>query len=201
MSKTVFVDGDPSQGIVGTKVTATFLNALNNHRHLGLDEDGDGGQVIPAGAVMGFTTETPPDGWLECDGSSLSRASYATLFAALGTLYGAADGAHFTLPDYRGRFLRGWAHGSANDPDRASRTAPSATGATISAGDHVGTEQTDEFEAHTHTAGPAPQSNNFQTGPSENHWRLDSTTPGTSSSTGGNETRPVNTNVMFCIKY
>jgi hypothetical protein len=42
MSKTNFVDGDPSQGITGTIVTAAFLNAINNHRHRGLAEDGDG---------------------------------------------------------------------------------------------------------------------------------------------------------------
>ncbi len=42
MAKTVFVDGNPSQGIAGTVVTAAFLNAINNHRHRGLDQDGDG---------------------------------------------------------------------------------------------------------------------------------------------------------------
>ncbi len=42
MSKTTFVDGDATQGITGTIVTAEFLNAMNNHRHTGLDEDGAG---------------------------------------------------------------------------------------------------------------------------------------------------------------
>lgn len=40
MAKTVFSDGDKSQGIKGTKVTAATLNGLQNHRHDGLDADG-----------------------------------------------------------------------------------------------------------------------------------------------------------------
>jgi hypothetical protein len=40
MAKTVFVDGDPSQGILGTRVLAAWLNAIQNHRHSGLDADG-----------------------------------------------------------------------------------------------------------------------------------------------------------------
>ena len=42
MPKTNFVNGNPAQGIQGTVVTAEFLNAVNNHRHRGLNEDGDG---------------------------------------------------------------------------------------------------------------------------------------------------------------
>ena len=42
MPKTTFVDGDPSNNILGTILTAAFLNALNNHRHSGANEDGAG---------------------------------------------------------------------------------------------------------------------------------------------------------------
>lgn len=42
MPKTNFVDGDPSQGILGTVVTADFINTLNKHYHTGLDQDGHG---------------------------------------------------------------------------------------------------------------------------------------------------------------
>jgi hypothetical protein len=42
MAKTNFIDGDPSTGVVGSVVTAALLNAINNHRHRGLDQDGDG---------------------------------------------------------------------------------------------------------------------------------------------------------------
>jgi microcystin-dependent protein len=47
-------------------------------------------------------------GWLKCNGAAVSRSTYAVLFAAIGTLYGAGDGTTtFNLPDYRGEFLRG----------------------------------------------------------------------------------------------
>ena len=42
MAKTVFSDGNASTGLLGTIITAAFLNALNNHRHTGRDIDGEG---------------------------------------------------------------------------------------------------------------------------------------------------------------
>lgn len=50
---------------------------------------------------------TAPSGWLLCNGASLLRTDYASLYAAIGTAYGAADGTHFTLPDLRGRMAVG----------------------------------------------------------------------------------------------
>lgn len=48
-----------------------------------------------------------PTGWLECDGSSLLRASYPDLFSTFSTTFGSADGTHFNLPDLRGRMVYG----------------------------------------------------------------------------------------------
>lgn len=46
--------------------------------------------------------------WLLCDGSAVSRTTYADLFTLLGENFGAGDGSTtFNLPDYRGKFLRG----------------------------------------------------------------------------------------------
>ena len=45
----------------------------------------------------------PPPGWLACDGSVVSQATYPTLYAALGTTWGPDGGGNFTLPDLRGR--------------------------------------------------------------------------------------------------
>lgn len=46
--------------------------------------------------------------WLLCDGSAVSRTTYADLFALIGDGFGEGDGATtFNLPDYRGKFLRG----------------------------------------------------------------------------------------------
>lgn len=61
----------------------------------------------PPGSIVAYTSNTPPTGWLLCDGSSLLRASFAALFAVIGTSYGAADGTHFTLPNLKGMVLVG----------------------------------------------------------------------------------------------
>jgi microcystin-dependent protein len=151
---------------------------------------------LPTGAELWWPSDTPPAGFLEEDGSSLLRAgTYAALFGVLGTRYGAADGTHFNLPDARGRFMRAWAHGSSNDPDRASRTIPVATGATMTSGDHVGTLQGDDFKAHTHSQYGTPTG-----GLTGNGTGGDGSSAQTGS-TGGNETRPINTNRMLIIKY
>lgn len=56
------------------------------------------------GMVTDCGLATAPAGWLECDGAAVSRATYARLFAAIGTAYGVGDGATtFNLPDFRGR--------------------------------------------------------------------------------------------------
>jgi microcystin-dependent protein len=69
---------------------------------------GGGGGTIPTGVIEMFAGTTPPTGFLFCDGSVISRATYATLFGVIGTAYGAGDGSTtFGLPDLRQRFPLG----------------------------------------------------------------------------------------------
>lgn len=64
--------------------------------------------VSPTGAVQFFAQETAPAGWLVCDGRAVSRATYASLFAAIGETYGAGNGSStFNLPNLIGRFPEG----------------------------------------------------------------------------------------------
>lgn len=58
------------------------------------------GPEIPPGIVRATADDTlPNDDWLWCDGSAVSRTTYADLFAAIGTTYGAGDGSTtFNLP-------------------------------------------------------------------------------------------------------
>ncbi len=63
-----------------------------------------GGTAVPTGAVSQWPTSTPPTGWLLCDGSAVSRTTYAALFGIIGTTYGAGDGSTtFNLPNLKGR--------------------------------------------------------------------------------------------------
>lgn len=154
------------------------------------------GALGMTGAVLSFAMVTAPTGWLACDGAAVSRTTYAALFTAIGTTYGAGDGSTtFNLPDLRGEFVRGWDNGAGNDPDAASRT-DRGDGTT---GDNVGTKQTDEFESHSHVQngwgnGTGTGTFNASTGEGTNR-NVQST-----DATGGNETRPRNIALLYCIK-
>lgn len=176
----------------------------------------------PAGSVIAFAGSTAPSGYLHCDGSVVSRTTYADLFAAIGTAHGSGDGSTtFNLPDYRGRFLRGWSNGQTRDPNKATRTAMGTGGAT---GDNVGSVQGyatarpttnfvtgNESASHGHpynmgiggSGGSLPGYVNASgtasnTNGTTNHQNANHTHTVTSG--GDSETRPVNAYVMYCIK-
>jgi microcystin-dependent protein len=82
--------------------------------------DSDGGP----GNLKWWPTSTCPEGRFECDGTAKSRTTYAELYAAIGTLYGAGDGSTtFNLPDLRGEFLRGYDNGRGVDAARVFASA------------------------------------------------------------------------------
>jgi microcystin-dependent protein len=183
-----------------------ILNAGTN----GLDAEFTGKVVsgyngVPSGAIMPFAMSTVPSAWLECDGSVLNAVTnpeYTTLYTAIGNTYGGTDNTDFVIPDLRGQFIRGWDHGAGVDPNAASRT-DRGDGTT---GDNVGTKQDDKFALHDHPATGAlylydtPGGTNPVTvaGPVASGSAGGSAT--VTASEGGDENRPVNTNVMFCIK-
>lgn len=105
------------------------------------------GTIVPYAGVVGGGVN-PPSGWLLCDGTAVSRTTYANLFTGIGTGWGAGDGATtFNLPDLRGLFLRGVDPTAKNDPDASTRTASNPGGNTGAA---VGTFEDDEFGSHNH---------------------------------------------------
>jgi microcystin-dependent protein len=91
---------------------------------------------VPTGAILAYGGSSAPTGFLIGDGSAISRATYAALFAVLGTTYGAGDGSTtFNLPDLRQRFPIG----------KAAAGTANVLGATGGAIDHVHTGP-----SHTH---------------------------------------------------
>lgn len=68
------------------------------------------GNDVQTGTITAFGGEDAPTGWLLCDGSAVSRTTFAGLFAVIGTSYGSGDGSTtFELPDLRQRFPLGLA--------------------------------------------------------------------------------------------
>lgn len=63
-----------------------------------------GASSIDTGSIKPWPAAAIPTGWLECDGSAVSRTTYASLFVLISTTYGTGDGSTtFNLPDLRGR--------------------------------------------------------------------------------------------------
>lgn len=123
-----------------------------------LREDGDGtsswqtitGSGPPSGTGMDFWGAALPDGYLWADGQTVSRTTYADLFAALGTTFGAGDGSTtFNLPDKRGRVSVGrevsWVPRMTVAGCGINGTVLGAAG-----GEETHTLVTAEMPAHTH---------------------------------------------------
>lgn len=171
---------------------------------------------VPVGTILAHAANTPPTGFLECNGSNISRSTYATLFSTISTTFGVGDGSStFALPDLRGQFIRGWANTGSTDASRV-----------------FGSTQTDQNKNHTHTTdsttltggirkisegflagGSATgvftktsDGNNSITGSSSTSpvggVDFDGTHTHTiSSSGGGTEARPTNLALMYIIKF
>lgn len=164
--------------------------------------------LCPVGTILPFAGDNAPTGWLLCNGASISRSTYATLYSVVGNRFGSVDGSNFNVPDFRGRFLRGRDAGVGRDPDRNARVAMNGGGAV---GDAVGSVQGDETRSHTHNywdtyysenggAGPIYYTNGKGSGDSDGDnepWQVERA----SNATGGNETRPTNANVNYIIKF
>ena len=162
--------------------------------------------AVPTGALMTFAMTTPPAGWLECNGASLSKTTYAALYAAIGDAYydatfmGPPAPGNFYLPDARGRVLRGWDHGAGRDPARVFGSAQddalqNITGSFGASSSDV-TALADGTGAFAHN------------GPTSAQWGADAKAPEAGFTfdasrvvkTDPNETRMKNVSVMVCIK-
>ena len=85
------------------------MNAiLGLQKTLGISGAGGGTLgIFPAGLILPYGGDTAPTGSLLCDGAAYPRSTKNRLFVAIGTRYGAPDGASFNVPDLRGRFPAG----------------------------------------------------------------------------------------------
>ena len=61
------------------------------------------------GAIKPWTKATAPAGYLLCDGSAVSRSTYAELFAVIASTYGGGDGSTtFNVPQLQGKMPQGY---------------------------------------------------------------------------------------------
>lgn len=93
----------------GVAIQGVYMNGracpvIYNGVQVWPDSPGPQPEIYPAGLIMTFAGVNAPTGFLVCDGSAVSRTTYATLFGVIGTTFGAGDGSTtFNLPDLSGR--------------------------------------------------------------------------------------------------
>ncbi|MFT7086979.1 MAG: hypothetical protein ACJAZX_000402 [Rickettsiales bacterium] len=139
------------------------------------------------GSVTAFATDVIPAGWLKCNGAAISRTTYSKLFSRIGTRYGSGDGSNsFNIPDLRGEFIRGWDDGRGVDSGR---------GFASSQAEEVGTHNHNFIDGRGYLVprSIAGKGREYGQGGIDSHIVFDALT--------GNETRPRNIALIYCIKY
>ncbi len=156
-------------------------------------------ELVPPGAVQAFAMDTPPAGWLKCNGVYVRTDDYPELFNAIGTKFGNYSG-HFRLPDLRGEFVRGWDDGRSVDTGRILGSSQSDAMQNIT-GNIEGISQTfaghgtvsGVFDKSTFSAGGTPQGAD-----TENAGAI--SFDASRQVRTADETRPRNIALLYCIK-
>lgn len=132
--------GDTTLDSAFATAGATSIVGALNAIATGAVGGGGGGGTAPTGSITMFGATSAPTGWLLCDGSAVSRTTYAALFAVIGTSFGAGDtSTTFNVPDLRSRSPLGTGQGAS----LSNRALASTVGA----------------ETHTLTVGEMPSHN------------------------------------------
>ena len=176
---------------------------------------------VPCGTIIPFAKDVistgVPTGWLMCDGSAISRTSYATLFNAMGgdgtgtstggglafcdgtTGTGGGTG-KFNLPDFRGFFMRGMLHtaSSTRAPDSSTRTALYTGG---SVGGNIGSYEAHALQEHTHGYYRIDTHHFGQSGSANPEFESVVQSTGANGANVSTETRPTNIYVEYIIRY
>jgi microcystin-dependent protein len=154
----------------------------------------------PPGMTIEYAGATCPAGFLLCDGSAISRTTYAALYTAISTTWGTGNGTStFNIPDLRGVFVRG--AGTSSKLTDANSAAFAGT---------LGTYQNDKLQNHIHGATSGqnlttaqPLAGNGIIGQTNNSGGVNTSdvTAGAGLARIGAETSPANAALNRCIKY
>jgi microcystin-dependent protein len=128
---------------------------MSNYEATKYDFDGanlTGIEGIPTATIVPWTSASVPSGFLECDGTAVSRSTYSALFAIIGTTYGVGDGSTtFNVPDLQDNVAVGksgtknlGSAGGANTVTSTGNVGGSTANATLS---------TAQLASHSHSSG------------------------------------------------
>ena len=160
------------------------------------------GNFVQPGFIIGLPCDVIPVGYLKCDGSSLLRADsaegmndgYADLFKAIGTIYGAVDDYHFNLPDFQGKFLRGFGGNSASIGTLQTSGVPNITG-------YLGTRGGAAWAGGAFALAGSSQVANYDGGSANANFNFDASRVSGIYQNDLTEVRPENYAVHWIIKY
>lgn len=175
------IEGADNESIITPLLLQTFIEANISP------------YTLPVGAVIAWGAETPPNGFLECNGQFFDTAKYPELAKVYPKGF---------VPDLRGRFIRGWANGSIDDADVDRE---------------IGSFQPEMLTAHKHVSGWGEISGGYfgkttsrgyhGSGKNDHDNYLFHTNDGTDysgvvnpSGLIGAETRPKNIALMYIVK-
>lgn len=164
------------------------------------------------GQIGTFARKAAPGGWLVCAGATHLVSEYPELYQAIGRDWtnSSVGQDQFQVPDFRGKFLRGWNDGATENPDQ-NRVWASYQADQFKSHNHPNS-RTQDAGSHNHDY-DSPGS--FQIGQiygsgierySTPNIQKQTSTNGNHShglnitAEGGNETRPANYPVLYCIK-
>ena len=178
---------------------------------------------------MSFATKGPPQGWLACNGQTLSRTNYQNLFAVIGTTWDTGVGINdFAIPNLNGvgYFIRGGIVDGAYNPDSTKKPTKnfniSASSSSLNGGTHshycvnYGQGSTNPgsnvtiincgqgLTAYSRSKNMGSAYNGEIAHPAGEHNHTINTTITTNindTSTWDNETAPKNVVLLYCIKY
>ena len=137
---------------------------MSNYEATKYDFDGanlTGIEGIPTATIVPWSSASVPSGFLECNGQTVSRSTYAALFAIVGTTYGAGDGSStFGLPDLQDNVPIGKSNnkalastGGANTVTSTGNVGGSTANATLS---------TPQLAPHSHPGGASQSQGRYQ---------------------------------------
>jgi len=126
---------------------------MSNYEATKYDFDGanlTGIEGIPTATIVPWSDSSVPSGFLECNGSAVSRSTYADLFAIVGTTYGSGDGSTtFNVPDLQDNV----AVGKSNTKNLGSSGGANTVTATgnVGGGTANATLSTAQLASHSHS--------------------------------------------------
>ena len=139
---------------------------MSNYEATKYDFDGanlTGIDGVPTATIVPWSSSSVPSGFLECNGTAVSRTTYSALFTSIGTTYGAGNGSStFNVPDLQDNVPIGKSGtkalastGGANTVANSGNVGGSTANATIS---------TAQMPSHSHIQKNSPGQGNPSTG-------------------------------------